>query len=112
MPEPFAFAGPDGAFTYEALVKLDVLPAAAPGLSMTILSMDGDLGERVFKLPFRRGNPIGIGGLVEVVNGPAFATAVGLVQYGAKASERVYRSAEVPAGGVIGRFKQYLSEFF
>jgi len=77
--------------------------------------MDGltDLGERVFKLPFRRGNPIGIGGLVEVVNGPAFATAVGLVQYGASASERVFRSAEAPAGGgVIDRFKRYLSEFF
>jgi len=77
--------------------------------------LDGltDLGERVFKLPFRRGNPIGIGGLVEVVNGPAFATAVGLVQYGASASERVYRSAEDPgSGGVIGRFKRYLSEFF
>lgn len=77
--------------------------------------LDGltDLGERVFKLPFRRGNPIGIGGLVEVVNSPVFATAVGLVQYGAKASERVYRSAESPAsGGVIDRFKRYLSEFF
>ena len=77
--------------------------------------LDGltDLGERVFKLPFRRGNPIGIGGLVEVVNGPAFATAVGLVQYGARASERVYRSEETSAvDGVIGRFKRYLSEFF
>jgi len=72
-----------------------------------------DLGERVFKLPFRRGNPIGIGGLVEVVNGPAFATSVGLVQYGAGASERVYRSEEASAGGgVIDRFKRYLSEFF
>jgi cell division protein FtsA len=72
-----------------------------------------DLGERVFKLPFRRGNPIGIGGLVEVVNGTAFATSVGLVQYGAGASERVYRSAEALAGGgVIDRFKRYLSEFF
>ena len=44
---------------------------------------------------------------------PAFATAVGLVQYGASASERVYRSAEDTAsGGVIDRFKRYLSEFF
>jgi cell division protein FtsA len=67
----------------------------------------------VFKLPFRRGNPIGIGGLVEVVNGPAFSTSVGLVQYGAAASERVYRSAEASAGDrVIDRFKRYLSEFF
>ena len=77
--------------------------------------LDGltDLGERVFKLPFRRGNPIGIGGLVEVVNGPAFATGVGLVQYGAKASERIYRPSESEAGGgMIDRFKRYLSEYF
>jgi cell division protein FtsA len=72
-----------------------------------------DLGERVFKLPFRKGNPIGISGLVEVVNGPAYATAVGLVQYGAKASEMVGRQEESPAsGGVIDRFKRILSEFF
>jgi hypothetical protein len=36
-----------------------------------------------------------------------------LVQYGASASERVYRSAEAPeSGGVIDRFKRYLSEYF
>ncbi len=77
--------------------------------------LDGliDLGERVFKLPFRRGNPIGIVGLVEVVNTPAYATGVGLVQYGAHASDTVVRSSEATAGaGMIDRFKRYLSEFF
>jgi hypothetical protein len=38
---------------------------------------------------------------------------VGPVQYGAGASEKVYRAEEAPAGaGVIDRFKRYLSEFF
>jgi len=52
-----------------------------------------DLGERVFKLPFRRGTDRDrrFGRSRER---PAFATSVGLVQYGAAASERVYLSAE------------------
>jgi len=77
--------------------------------------LDGltDLGERVFKLPVRRGNPIGVGGLVEVVNSPAYATAVGLVLYGARASETmVVRQEDSPAEGVLERVKRYLSEFF
>ena len=77
--------------------------------------LDGltDLGERVFKLPVRRGNPIGIGGLVEVVNSPAYATAVGLVIYGARASETVVcQQEESPSEGIINRVKKYLSEFF
>jgi cell division protein FtsA len=77
--------------------------------------LDGltDLGERVFKLPVRRGNPIGIGGLVEVVGSPAYATAVGLVLYGARASETVVgHQEESPAEGILDRVKRYLSEFF
>ncbi|MGE5247554.1 MAG: cell division protein FtsA [Verrucomicrobiota bacterium] len=77
--------------------------------------LDGltDLGEREFKLPVRRGSPIGVGGLVEVVNSPACATAVGLVLYGAKATETVVdRHEESAAEGILERVKRYLSEFF
>ena len=77
--------------------------------------LDGltDLGEREFKLPVRRGSPIGIGGLVEVVNSPACATAVGLVLYGARATETVVgRTEESGAEGILDRVKRYLSEFF
>ena len=34
-------------------------------------------------MPVRRGSPIGVGGLHDVVKSPAYATAVGLVKYGA-----------------------------
>lgn len=77
--------------------------------------LDGltDLGEREFKLPVRRGSPIGVGGLVEVVNSPAYATAVGLLLYGARATETVVgRPEESPAQGILDRVKRYLSEFF
>ncbi|MBP2668706.1 MAG: ftsA, partial [Deltaproteobacteria bacterium] len=77
--------------------------------------LDGltDLGERVFRFPVRRGTPIGIGGLVEVVNSPACATAVGLVLYGARAAENVVTRHDAPEEwGFLGRVKRYLSEFF
>lgn len=46
---PFPIAGAEGAFTFEALVKLDVLPQHAPGLALDIMSMDDDSAEnRVF----------------------------------------------------------------
>jgi signal transduction histidine kinase len=45
---PFAYYGPGGAFTYEALVKFDVPPAHAPGIASCILSLDGETGQRVF----------------------------------------------------------------
>ncbi len=43
-----------------------------------------ELAESVFSLPVRRGYPVGIGGLVDVVNNPTYATAVGLVLRGFK----------------------------
>ena len=35
-------------------------------------------------MPTRVGTPIGIGGLVDVVNNPIYATGVGLILYGVK----------------------------
>jgi len=77
--------------------------------------LDGlpELGERVFQLPVRRGVPIGIGGMVEVVNSPTFATAVGLTLYGANLVENGGRKAEEEArGGWKVRVKRILSEYF
>ncbi len=77
--------------------------------------LDGlpELGERVFQLPVRRGIPIGIGGMVEVVNSPTFATAVGLALYGTKlAASGGSRAEEETRGGWMTRVKRILSEFF
>ncbi|MDX2496825.1 MAG: cell division protein FtsA [Desulfobacterales bacterium] len=43
-----------------------------------------DIAETVFDLPSRLGRPRGISGLTDVVNNPMYATAVGLVLYGAR----------------------------
>ncbi|MBN8458330.1 MAG: hypothetical protein J0M04_10900 [Verrucomicrobia bacterium] len=46
---PFPVSGADGAFTMEALVKLDILPSATPGFAADIVTMDDDTAEnRVF----------------------------------------------------------------
>jgi cell division protein FtsA len=41
-----------------------------------------ELADEIFELPVRIGRPQGIGGLVDVVNSPIFATGVGLIKYG------------------------------
>ncbi|MFH1675294.1 MAG: cell division protein FtsA [Pseudomonadota bacterium] len=48
--------------------------------------LDGavDIAESVFNLPSRLGSPQGVGGLLDVVSNPMYATAVGLVLYGAR----------------------------
>jgi cell division protein FtsA len=43
-----------------------------------------EIVEQVFNMPARIGYPENIGGLKEIVNSPMYATAVGLVLYGAK----------------------------
>jgi len=52
-----------------------------------------ELAEQIFNLPTRIGYPIQIGGLKDVVNSPMYATAVGLLRYGAEkeSSEQRFR---------------------
>ncbi|MFH2097940.1 MAG: cell division FtsA domain-containing protein, partial [Pseudomonadota bacterium] len=52
--------------------------------------LDGitEVAERVLNLSTRIGKPMGMTGLVDVVNNPMYATAVGLVLYGARKHQR------------------------
>jgi cell division protein FtsA len=54
--------------------------ALLPGLA--------DVAEQVFNLPVRTGLPTAIGGLVDVVKNPMYATGVGLVLYGANSKPK------------------------
>ncbi len=60
----------------------------APGVVITggsaILPGMPELAEQIFNLPVRRGVPQEIGGLIDVVNSPIYATGVGLVKYGSR----------------------------
>jgi len=76
----------------------------------SILEGMPELGEEVLGLPVRRAMPRGVGGLVDVVKSPVFATGVGLVQYGARHQHGV---AEPKRGGlrrVFGRVADWFRE--
>jgi cell division protein FtsA len=75
-----------------------------------------DLAESVFSLPVRRGLPIGVGGLVDVVNNPIYATGVGLILHGfgeskGKGYERRELFKKLREKG-FGRIKRIFDEIF
>ena len=53
-PPELKYMGDDGAFTYEALVKLDQLPQDAQVIALTILSIDGEANDRLFNFRIER----------------------------------------------------------
>ncbi len=73
-----------------------------------------ELAEQIFNVPVRRGNPIGIGGLVDLVNSPIYATGVGLVLYGShnKAQSRFKVGEGNIFSKVTRRMKEWIGEFF
>ncbi len=88
----------------------------ASGLVLTGGSalLDGvtDVAESIFNLPTRLGKPRGIGGLVDVVNNPMYATGVGLVMYGARnqsANKFRIRDANI-FNRVMNRMKRWFKE--
>jgi cell division protein FtsA len=50
----------------------------------TILEGMTELAEEVLGMPVRRGTPMGVGGLIDVVKTPQYATGVGLTLYGVR----------------------------
>jgi len=48
VPPTFRYAGEDGAFTMEMVVKLDMLPKESPYIALDLLTMEGDGADRIF----------------------------------------------------------------
>jgi cell division protein FtsA len=73
-----------------------------------------ELAEQIFNLPVRRGTPVGIGGLVDLVNSPMYATGVGLVLYGSRNKEQA--RFKVGEGNIFTkvthRMREWIGEFF
>ncbi|HKY62035.1 MAG TPA: cell division protein FtsA [bacterium] len=80
----------------------------------TILEGMPELAEQVFNMPVRRGVPRAIGGLVDVVKSPMYATGVGLVIAGSKGNDATrfkVRESNIYAK-VKGRMKEWFGEIF
>jgi len=69
-----------------------------------------ELGEEVLELPMRRAVPRGVGGLVEVVKSPIYATGVGLVQYGVKHQQGLCETGGRGLRGVFKRLTEWIRD--
>ncbi len=102
----------------DEVVRMDYGNLLASGVILTggsaILEGMPELAEQVFNLPVRRGTPIGIGGLVDLVNSPIYATGVGLVLYGSRnmAKSRFKVGEGNVFSKVTQRMKEWIGEFF
>ncbi len=70
-----------------------------------------DMAEQIFNVPARTGYPQGISGLVEVVNKPMYATAVGLVIYGSKRSKKM-KKFRIRDGNIFNRVMGRMKTWF
>ncbi len=69
-----------------------------------------EMAEQIFDLPARVGNPRRIKGLVDVVNEPKYATAVGLVLFGAENQPR--RKFRIRDGNIFNRVTSRMRSWF
>jgi len=98
---------------------VDMLPSGVVITGGSTL-LDGmpEMAEQVLGLPVRRGAPVGVGGLMDVVKSPSYATGVGLVKYGAEQlRQQKVTTAEVmvdmpPPRGIGSRIGEWFREVF
>ena len=78
-------------------------------------SLEGmvELGEEIFETPVRRGTPIHVTGLQDVVRSPMYATGVGLALYGLSPSGRRSRSPfRIRDESIFARVRERMREWF
>ncbi|MBM3296333.1 MAG: cell division protein FtsA [Candidatus Aminicenantes bacterium] len=68
-----------------------------------------EVAEEIFDLPVRRGDPAGVGGLLDRVSTPDFSAAVGLLLYGVQ-HRKAGRTVKDKGRGPWARFKNWMRE--
>ena len=80
----------------------------------SILEGTPELAEQIFNMPVRRGLPMDIGGLADMVNSPLYATSVGLALFAGR--EIIRENMLIMEGNYINRLykrvKHWILEFF
>jgi len=101
--------------TFNELVRSGFENAINSGVVVTggsaELSGTPEIAEQIFNAPTRTGYPQGISGLVEVVNKPMYATAVGLVVYGAKRTKDG-KKFRIRDNNIFGRVMDRMKKWF
>ena len=78
----------------------------------TLLQGLPELAEEILGMPVRRGVPQGVGGLADVVKSPIYATAVGLVLYGARKQDGMLLTQNSERRGMWRRMRNWFAEVF
>ncbi len=88
----------------------------ASGLVVTggtsVLTGMTDVAERTLGVPVRRGVPSGLGGLMDVVSGPMYATGVGILLHAARTQETSDDAKGTWPGRMKGRLAEWTRSFF
>lgn len=69
-----------------------------------------ELAEQIFDMPVRIGLPRSFDGLTDVVNSPIYATAIGLIHYGARHGDEISRKSN--SKGVFRKVERWFNEHF
>ena len=68
--------------------------------------------EEFFNIPARVGVPYSITGIKDMVDGPKYATAVGLVKYGLQGRDKIERKRPFGYNSIFSRMKRWFREMF
>jgi cell division protein FtsA len=106
------------ALVHNEMVKTGFSDLLASGIVLSggsaLLEGVPELAEQIFNLPVRRGTPVGIGGLTDLVASPMYATGVGLVLYGSR--NKGQSRFKVGEGSIFSkvthRMREWIGEFF
>ncbi len=72
-----------------------------------------ELAEEIFHMPVRVGSPQHTSGLNEIIRNPIYATAVGLLIYGAEQAERAASASELTlSGNLLSSLKAWFGKHF
>jgi len=116
------------ALIWQEIRKSGLSNQIGSGLVLTggACQMEGllEMGEFISDIPVRRGTPVHIGGLTDIVRGPECSTAVGLMVYGldqmsaaeqhrmANAASNAGASEIAPMADVVSGWAQKVKDFF
>lgn len=72
-----------------------------------------ELAQSMFDTPVRKGKPMGVGGLADIVSHPSYATAIGLLLYAAAHPEVGGTGAQgLQLGQAMDRLKAWFANLF
>ena len=103
---------------HREIVKSDYEDMLGAGVVLTggtaILEGITELAEQIFNTPVRKGCPVGVGGITDIINSPMYATGVGLVVHGSKdhSDYAVKKSEKNILGNLTKELKRWFNDFF